>query len=90
MVTKTRARDRKGAALMSSGHREPGGSGPAGFSRSGATTLGGIVWPGFGGFLVGAACVWAHDSRVRAELSASRWAAEHDGLTGLPNRAGIL
>jgi len=43
----------------------------------------------FGGFVAGAACVWLRSGRLRAELSRTRWAAEHDGLTGLTNRAGI-
>jgi diguanylate cyclase len=51
--------------------------------------IGGGICSGFGGFLVGAACVWLRGGRIRAELTRTRWAAEHDGLTGLPNRAGI-
>jgi diguanylate cyclase (GGDEF)-like protein len=48
-----------------------------------------VLCTGFGGFLAGAACVWLHGSRLRTELTRTRWAAEHDGLTSLPNRAGI-
>jgi len=44
--------------------------------------------PAFGGFLTGAACMWLRSGRVRTELLRTRWAAEHDGLTGLRNRAG--
>jgi diguanylate cyclase (GGDEF)-like protein len=50
---------------------------------------GGAAWPSFGGFLAGAACVWLRGGRIRAELTRTRWIAEHDGLTGLPNREGI-
>lgn len=45
--------------------------------------------PLFGGFAAGAACVWLHSGRLRAELNRTRWAAEHDALTGLTNRTGI-
>ena len=38
-------------------------------------------------FLIGA--VWLHGSSTRAELSRTRWASEHDALTGLTNRTGI-
>jgi diguanylate cyclase (GGDEF)-like protein len=48
-----------------------------------------LLWPGFGGFLAGAACVGVHTGRVRAQLSHLRRAADCDVLTGLPNRAGL-
>jgi diguanylate cyclase (GGDEF)-like protein len=51
--------------------------------------LSGLLWPGFEGFLAGAACVGVHAGRVRARLSRLRRAAEHDVLTGLPNRAAL-
>jgi diguanylate cyclase len=41
------------------------------------------------GFLLGAACHRRKLRQVRAELAAARWLAEHDALTGLPNRAGL-
>lgn len=49
----------------------------------------GGLWLGLVGFLVGAVCAWLRGGRIRAELSRARWAAEHDSLTGLPNRAGV-
>jgi len=41
------------------------------------------------GFLLGAACRCPKLRRARAELAAARRLAEHDALTGLPNRAGL-
>jgi diguanylate cyclase (GGDEF)-like protein len=40
------------------------------------------------GFLLGAVCAWPKLRRTRTELASARWLAEHDPLTGLPNRAG--
>jgi diguanylate cyclase (GGDEF)-like protein len=39
------------------------------------------------GFLLGAICAWPKLRGMRTELAATRWLAEHDPLTGLPNRA---
>src|SRR5882762_5305782 len=47
------------------------------------------AWIGFGGFAAGAICTWLNSRRTRDELLRMRFAAEHDCLTGLPNRAGI-
>ena len=49
----------------------------------------GGLWLAFGGFIIGAACVWLRSGRIRAELARTRWVAEHDSLTGLANRTGI-
>jgi diguanylate cyclase (GGDEF)-like protein len=46
-----------------------------------ATTL-------IGGFGLGGVCTRPRFRRLRAELEAARWLAEHDPLTGLLNRAG--
>ena len=41
------------------------------------------------GFLLGAAWHRPKLWQAHAELAAARWLAEHDALTGLPNRAGL-
>lgn len=57
--------------------------------RCSAMVVGEGLMVGFGGFAAGAACVWLRVGRIRGELHRMRFAAEHDCLTGLPNRAGI-
>jgi diguanylate cyclase (GGDEF)-like protein len=40
------------------------------------------------GFFLGCLAVWPHILRMRTEAAGARWLAEHDPLTGLPNRSG--
>lgn len=49
-----------------------------------ATLLSGII-----AFTVGSLTTWPRSRRINAQLAQTTWAASHDSLTGLPNRAGV-
>jgi diguanylate cyclase (GGDEF)-like protein len=48
-----------------------------------------LLWSASGALVAGAACARWCAVRGRAEIARLRWAAEHDHLTRLPNRAGV-
>lgn len=48
-----------------------------------------LIWSASGALVAGAASARWCAVRGRAELARLRWAAEHDHLTRLPNRAGV-